>query len=101
LSQSSKSVIKISKDQLYELIAQRLLPDANKVEIDQRILELFGKKWCLMMTDLAGFSHRVAEYGITHVLQTIYAFDCLLILVTEQHKSLLLKTDGDSFLVNS
>ncbi|NOS98173.1 MAG: adenylate/guanylate cyclase domain-containing protein [Methylotenera sp.] len=88
-----------SEDRLYGLIAQRLLPDANKAEIDQRIWDLFGEEWCVMMTDLAGFSRRVAEYGIIHFLQTIYESKRLLLHVIEQHEGFLLKTDGDSFLV--
>lgn len=88
-----------SEGRLYDLIAQRLLPNANKEEIDQRIWDLFGEEWCVMMTDLAGFSRRVAEYGIIHFLQTIYESERLLLPVIEQHEGFLLKTDGDSFLV--
>lgn len=88
-----------SEDRLYGLIAQRLAPDANKKEIDQRIWDLFGEEWCVMMTDLAGFSRRVAEYGIIHFLQTIYESERLLLPVIEQHEGFLLKTDGDSLLV--
>jgi len=88
-----------SEGRLYDLIVQRLLPDANKVEIDQRIWDLFGEEWCVMMTDLAGFSRRVAEYGIIHFLQTIYESERLLLPVIERHEGFLLKTDGDSFLV--
>jgi hypothetical protein len=54
------------------LIAQRLLPNPNKVEIDQRIWDLFGEEWCVIMTDLAGFSRREAEYDHINFMQTIY-----------------------------
>jgi len=99
MSHNSKTVMQNSEGRLYDLIAQRLLPDANKIEIDQRIWDLFGEDWCVMMTDLAGFSRRVAEYGIIHFLQTIYESERLLLPVIEQHEGFLLKTDGDSFLV--
>ncbi len=99
MSHNSKTVMQNSEGRLYDLIAQRLLPDANKIEIDQRIWDLFGEEWCVMMTDLAGFSRRVAEYGIIHFLQTIYESERLLLPVIEQHEGFLLKTDGDSFLV--
>jgi len=99
MSHNSKTVMQNSEGRLYDLIAQRLLPDANKAEIDQRIWDLFGEEWCVMMTDLAGFSRRVAEYGIIHFLQTIYESERLLLPVIEQHEGFLLKTDGDSFLV--
>ncbi|MES1988517.1 MAG: adenylate/guanylate cyclase domain-containing protein [Pseudomonadota bacterium] len=99
MSHNSKTVMQNSESRLYDLIAQRLLPNANKDEIDQRIWDLFGEEWCVMMTDLAGFSRRVAEYGIIHFLQTIYESERLLLPVIEQHEGFLLKTDGDSFLV--
>jgi len=99
MSHNSKTVMQNSEGRLYDLIAQRLLPNANKDEIDQRIWDLFGEEWCVMMTDLAGFSRRVAEYGIIHFLQTIYESERLLLPVIEQHEGFLLKTDGDSFLV--
>lgn len=99
MSRNTKTVMQNSEDRLYDLIAQRLLPDANKAEIDQRIWDLFGEEWCVMMTDLAGFSRQVAEYGIIHFLQTIYESEHLLLPVIEQHEGFLLKTDGDSLLV--
>jgi len=93
------TTVQNSEDRLYDLIAQRVEPNANKVEIDQRIWDLFGEEWCVMMTDLAGFSRRVAEYGIIHFLQTIYESERLLLPLIERHEGFLLKTDGDSFLV--
>ena len=99
MSYHTKTIMQNSEGRLYDLIAQRLLPDANKIEIDQRILDLFGEEWCVMMTDLAGFSRQVAEYGIIHFLQTIYESERLLLPVIEQHEGFLLKTDGDSLLV--
>jgi class 3 adenylate cyclase len=88
-----------SEDRLIGLIAQRLVAGANKAEIDHRIWDLFGEQWCVMMTDLAGFSRRVAKYGIIHFLQTIYESERLLLPIIEQHEGFLLKTDGDSLLV--
>lgn len=93
------TTVQNSEDRLYDLIAQRVEPNTNKAEIDQRIWDLFGEEWCVMTTDLAGFSRRVAEYGIIHYLQTIYESERLLLPVIEQHEGFLLKTDGDSFLV--
>ena len=96
---SFSTAMQNSEDRLYGLIAKRLALDADKIEIDQRIWDLFGEEWCVMMTDLAGFSRRVAEYGIIHFLQTIYESERLLLPVIEQHEGFLLKTDGDSLLV--
>jgi adenylate cyclase len=88
-----------SEDRLQKLIAARLEPGADKVSIDQRIWDLFGEEWCVMATDLSGFSRGVAEFGIVHFLQTIYESERLLVPLVEQHDGVLLKVEGDSFLV--
>ncbi len=88
-----------SEDRLERLIHERLKPGADKKRIDQRIWDLFGEEWCVMFTDLSGFSRGVAQFGIIHFLQTIYESERLLIPVIEDHDGILLKTEGDSFLV--
>lgn len=88
-----------SQDRLEKLIAERLATGADKAAIDRRIWNLFGEKWAVMYTDLAGFSRRVAEFGIVHFLQTIYESHRLLVPVIERHCGILLKPEGDSLLV--
>jgi len=88
-----------SEDRLESLIRQRLEPGAEKKRIDERIWDLFGEDWSVMFTDLSGFSRRVAEFGIIHFLQTIYEAERLLLPIIEAHDGILLKTEGDSFLV--
>lgn len=88
-----------SEDRLETLIKERLRPKANKKAIDKRIWDLFGETWCVMFTDLSGFSRNVAKFGITHFLQTIYEAERILIPVIENHDGILLKVEGDSFLV--
>jgi len=88
-----------SKDRLDELIAARLEAGADKEKIDQRIWDLFGEEWCVMFTDLSGFSRNVARFGIIHFLQTIHESERLLIPVIEAMDGILLKIEGDSFLV--
>src|SRR6202171_6439394 len=88
-----------SEDRLEKLIAERLEPAANRDEIDRRIWDLFGEEWCVLSTDLAGFSRRVAEFGIIHFLQTIHESKRILVPVIESHDGILLKVEGDSFLV--
>lgn len=98
---SRKSTISsgASEDRLESLIRLRLEPGADKAHIDQRIWDLFGEEWCVMFTDLSGFSRRVAEFGIIHFLQTIYESERLILPVIESHDGILLKTEGDSLLV--
>lgn len=88
-----------SEERLEKLIEERLLPGADKENIDKRIWDLFGEKWCVMFTDLSGFSRRVEKFGIIHFLQTIYEAERLLIPVIEGHDGILLKVEGDSLLV--
>jgi class 3 adenylate cyclase len=52
-----------------------------------------------MATDLSGFSRGVAEFGIIHFLQTIYEAERILVPVVESHDGILLKVEGDSFIV--
>ena len=52
-----------------------------------------------MATDFSGFSRHVAKFGIIHFLQTIYESERLLIHIVEAHDGILLKVEGDSFLV--
>lgn len=88
-----------SEDRLERLIKARLQPGADRKKIDQRIWDLFGEEWCVMFTDLSGFSRRVAEFGIIHFLQTIHESERILLPIIEDHDGILLKVEGDSFLV--
>jgi adenylate cyclase len=88
-----------SEDRLEKLIEHRLQPGADKEAIDRRVWDLFGETWAVMFTDLAGFSRRVAEFGIIHFLQIIHESQRILVPCIEQFDGILLKTEGDSFLV--
>lgn len=87
-----------SEERLTHLIQERLQPGADKQRIDERIWDLFGEDWCVMFTDLSGFSRRVVEFGIIHFLQTIHESERLLIPVIDNHDGFVLKVEGDSFL---
>ena len=91
--------VSASEDRLEKLIEERIRPGADKDLIDERIWDLFGEDWCIMFTDLSGFSRGVAKFGIIHFLQTIYESERLLIPIIESHDGIMLKVEGDSFLV--
>ncbi len=91
--------VSASEDRLEKLIEERLKPGSDKKTIDQRIWDLFGEEWCVMFTDLSGFSRGVAKFGIIHFLQTIHEAERILIPIIEDHDGILLKVEGDSFLV--
>ncbi len=88
-----------SEDRMSKLIEARLKPGADKDTIDQRIWDLFGEEWCIMFTDLSGFSRGVAKFGIIHFLQTIHESERVLIPLIDENDGILLKVEGDSFLV--
>jgi class 3 adenylate cyclase len=88
-----------SEDRLRRLIEDRMRPGADKERIDKRIWDLFGETWCVMFTDLSGFSRQVQEFGIIHFLQTIHSAEKELVPLIDQHDGILLKTEGDSMLV--
>jgi len=88
-----------SEDRLEKLIIERLKPGSDKEKIDERIWDLFGETWCVMFTDLSGFSRGVAKFGIIHFLQTIHESERILIPIIENNDGILLKVEGDSFLV--
>src|SRR4030042_1637520 len=92
-------VIGASQERLERLIEERLKPGADKEKIDNRIWDLFGEEWSIMFTDRSGFSRNTAKFGIIHFLQTIIEAERLLIPVIEQEDGILLKVEGDSFLV--
>ncbi|MCB1159751.1 MAG: adenylate/guanylate cyclase domain-containing protein [Leptospiraceae bacterium] len=88
-----------SEDRLEQLIQLRLENGADKAKIDERIWNLFGEEWSVMFTDLSGFSRRASQFGIIHFLQTIYESERILTPIIEEQDGILLKAEGDSFLV--
>lgn len=88
-----------SLERLDMLLEERLSPQADKAAIDERIWSLFGEDWAVMFTDLSGFSRGVAKFGIIHFLQTIYESKRLLLPCIDRYDGILMKTEGDSFLV--
>ena len=90
---------KYSERFLYELLQKRLEVHADKAAIDAQIWAQFGEEWCIMFTDLVGFSRLVAEFGIIHFLQTIYESERLFSPLLTKHDGYLLKTEGDSMMV--
>lgn len=91
--------LKGSEARLWNLIEARSQPGADLAAIDQRIWDLFGEEWAIMFTDLSGFSRRVAEFGILHFLQVIHEHHKLLLPIVDDFDGLLIKSEGDSFLL--
>lgn len=88
-----------SEERLEKLLEERLTEGSNHEIIDKRIWDLFGETWCVMFTDLSGFSRGVAKFGIIHFLQTIYESQRILIPVLDEFDGILMKDEGDSLMV--
>ena len=82
-----------SEDRLQKLIDERLKSGADIELIDERIWDLFGEDWCVMFTDLSGFSRNSEKFGIIHFLQTIYECERILIPIIDDFDGILLKSE--------
>ena len=80
------------------LLEQRVA-GADAAVIDARIWEMFGETWCVLFTDMAGFSRRAARSGIVPFLVLIHELQKITGPIFERHAGLLLKNIADSQLV--
>jgi adenylate cyclase len=91
--------LKGSEARLWKLIEERMKPGVDTKALDSRVWDLFGEQWAIMATDLAGFSRRVAEFGIIHFLQVIYEHKKVVFPIVEAHDGILVKAEADSLLL--
>lgn len=94
-----KQMLSTSEERLWKLIEERTQPDADVAAIDARIWDLFGQDWAVMFTDLAGFSRKTTEFGITQFLQVIWEQRKHLEPVVCRHDGILVKSEADSQLI--
>lgn len=88
-----------SEARLWQLIEERTRRGSDVAAIDRQIWDLYGEEWAIMYTDLAGFSRRVARFGIIHFLQVIYEAKKLLFPIVSRYGGSLVKSDGDSVML--
>jgi adenylate cyclase len=88
-----------STEALARLIEERLQPGADTEAIDRRIETMFGERWCVVFTDMAGFSRRSARNGIVSFLVLIHQMDKILLPIVDEHAGLVLKKVADSHLL--
>lgn len=88
-----------SEARLWSLIEQRTADGADVAAIDARIWELFGERWAVVFTDLAGFSRKTNQFGIIHFLQIIFKSKQLIYPVVIDSAGLILKSEGDSLML--
>lgn len=86
-------------NKLTKLISLRSEPTIDVKELDKHIWDQFGETWCVMFTDLSGFSRNVVRFGVIHFLQVIQESERLFFPIIAKHDGIFLKKEGDSFLV--
>lgn len=84
---------------LGRLIEERLTPGADTAEIDRRITAYFEEEWCIVFTDMEGFSRHGAEQGIVPLLCLIHELKRTARPIIEQNGGFVIKTIADSFLI--
>lgn len=88
-----------STEALSRLIEERLQPGADVEAIDRRIHTMFGERWCVVFTDMAGFSRRSSRDGIVSFLVLIHLMDRLCLPIVADHAGFLLKKVADSHVI--
>lgn len=84
---------------LASLINERLRPAADTADVDRRIEALFGEEWCVVFSDMEGFSRRAARTGIIPFLALIHQMNRLCRPIIKHHAGFVLKRIADSYLI--
>lgn len=88
-----------AQKELNRLILARTEPNADKEKIDEEIWEKFGENWCVMFTDLSGFSRGTEKFGIIHFIQVIMESERIMFPMIQDYNGIVIKVEGDSLLV--
>jgi class 3 adenylate cyclase len=93
--------LKTSQERLWTLMRARAAASSKgDIEaVDRRVWDLFGETWCVMFTDLTGFSRQVEAFGILHFLQHIWEHVVLLEPIIVENDGILVKQEADSLVV--
>jgi len=84
---------------LGRLIEERLSGKADVAEIDQRIRALFEEEWCVVVTDVAGFSRQASDAGVIPGLCLMYELRRMARPIIEASGGHVIKTLADSYLI--
>ncbi len=84
---------------LWKLIEVRANDASDKVAVDQQIWSSFGVEGAIVFTDLAGFTRRSKEFGVTHFLEIVYRSQRLLRPIIDEHHGIVIEIVGDSMLL--
>lgn len=82
-----------------KLIDERLKSEANKIQIDSRIWNLFGDNWTVMSVSLSGLSRFVADKSVVNFLQITYEARRILVNCINVYDSVLVNMSGGNTLI--
>ena len=102
MTYTEKVLIDLSNDRLESLLNERIRFRNNatkKNQIDQRIWDLFGEEWCILFTDLVGFSRSANKFGIIHFVQMIKESERIFTPIIEEYDGFVIKSEGDTLIV--
>ena len=88
-----------SSQTLAALLEERLRPGADVADVDRRIQSLFGETWCVVFTDMVGFSKRSAAEGIIPFLVLIHELDRICVPIVQKNAGFVLKRIADSYML--
>ena len=81
------------------LLEERMRPGADTAAVDRRIRTMFAEKWCVVFTDMSGFSRKAAREGIIPFLALIHQLDRICRPIIRDQGGLFLKAIADSYMV--
>ena len=98
LSELALTIVTDDELRLQQILEQRRNPAADKNLLDEKIWDLFGEEWSIMMTDLVGFSRSTESYGIIHFLNSIYVSRTLFKPIVDKCNGWLLQEHTDNLM---
>jgi class 3 adenylate cyclase len=88
-----------STEALADLLEERQQPGANVVDVDRRILSLFGETWCVVFTGLASSERRSADTDIITFLAHVHELDKITEPIVQKNCGFTLKKTAGSCMM--
>src|ERR1044072_9811790 len=83
------------KEELHQLLQERIEHPERIAEIDQKIRAAFAETHALMVLDMSGFSRLTIRYGIIHFLAMIHRMNGIVTPAVEEYGGHVVKVDAD------
>ncbi|MDP7422489.1 MAG: adenylate/guanylate cyclase domain-containing protein [bacterium] len=87
----------VSGDDLATMLHKRMSQE-DAEELDQKIMERYGRHLTIMFTDLKDFTRKSAELEMVEMMEMMQEHDDLIIPVLEEHLGRIVKKIGDAVM---